>query len=87
LRCRDRLGETYLAQTEHLHNDWQLVQEYPLSPSLLAMSRVWQAKEQTEPVIAAKGAPEAIAAILRGNVSGASSFSMLLASWSCSRYG
>lgn len=50
-----------LAQTEHLHRDWELVNEYPLSPKLLAMSRVWQSAERQEYVIAAKGAPEAIA--------------------------
>jgi Ca2+-transporting ATPase len=38
-----------------------LVHEYPLSPELLAMSRVWQSSETSDYVIAAKGAPEAIA--------------------------
>lgn len=60
-----------LADTEHVHTDWQLVEEYPLSPELLAMSRVWQSIERNddschgdasiaEYAIAAKGAPEAI---------------------------
>lgn len=56
-----QLGDYYLAHTEHIHGDWTLVHEYPLSPSLLAMSRVWQAEGNSEYVIAAKGAPEAIA--------------------------
>ena len=49
-----------LANTEHLHSNWQLVNEYPLSRELLAMSRVWQSPNQVQYVIAAKGAPEAI---------------------------
>jgi len=56
-----RLGETKLAATEHVHRDWLLRREYPLSPELLAFSLVWQAPEGGEYIIAAKGAPEAIA--------------------------
>ncbi|WP_194711910.1 cation-translocating P-type ATPase [Noviherbaspirillum soli] len=54
-------AQATLAQTEHLHRDWELVNEYPLSPALLAMSRVWRSSERREYVVAAKGAPEAIA--------------------------
>ena len=54
-------GEEYLARTEHLHGDWGLEREYPLSPELLAMSHVWRTLEGTDYVIAAKGAPEAVA--------------------------
>jgi P-type Ca2+ transporter type 2C len=56
-----KLGEDYLAKTEHIHMDWELVKEYPLSKKLLAMSRVWRSPSGKEYVIAAKGAPEAIA--------------------------
>jgi Ca2+-transporting ATPase len=56
-----QLGSHYLAHTEHLHNDWQLLREYPLSPDLLAMSHVWQSADGEQYEIAAKGAPEAIA--------------------------
>ncbi len=31
------LGQSFLADTEHLHRDWQLVQTYALSPALRAM--------------------------------------------------
>jgi P-type Ca2+ transporter type 2C len=55
------LGDRYLAHTEHLHNDWILLREYPLSPQLLAMSHVWQSADGKQYEIAAKGAPEAIA--------------------------
>jgi Ca2+-transporting ATPase len=55
------LGNHYLAQTEHLHADWTLERGYPLSPSLLAMSHVWKSPTGQDYVLAAKGAPEAIA--------------------------
>lgn len=55
------LGNHYLAQTEHLHADWTLERGYPLSPSLLAMSHVWKSPTGQNYVLAAKGAPEAIA--------------------------
>ena len=55
------LGEQYLASTEHLHADWELVREYPLSERLLALSHVWRSPDGDQYVIAAKGAPEAIA--------------------------
>ncbi|MBN3927667.1 cation-translocating P-type ATPase [Nostoc sp. NMS4] len=55
------LGDRYLAHTEHLHDDWILLREYPLSPQLLAMSHVWQSADGKQYEIAAKGAPEAIA--------------------------
>ena len=54
-------GANYLAGTGHLHQDWQLIREYPLSRDLLAMSHVWQSPTGNDFVIAAKGAPEVIA--------------------------
>lgn len=58
-----QLGEQDLALIEHLHNDWTLVHEYPLSEKLLALSRIWKSPDSSEYVIAAKGAPEAVAAL------------------------
>jgi Ca2+-transporting ATPase len=55
------LGGRTLANTEHLHRDWNLVREYPLSEALLAMSHVWQSPDEQEFIVAAKGAPESIA--------------------------
>jgi len=55
------LGAHYLADTEHLHRDWELAHEYSLSPELLALSHVWRARGREEYVVAAKGSPEAIA--------------------------
>ncbi|WP_293331285.1 cation-translocating P-type ATPase [Microcoleus sp. CAWBG58] len=72
-----QLGDRYLAHTEHLHSDWKLLREYPLSPHLLAMSHVWESAVSVRKAsasaeasampnhklyeVAAKGAPEAIA--------------------------
>jgi len=50
-----------LSGTEHLHSNWKLVHEYSLTPQMLAMSHVWKAEHGDEYVVAAKGAPEAIA--------------------------
>lgn len=54
-------AQAMLAHTGHLHGDWTLLNEYPLSPALLAMSRVWRSDQRRQYVVAAKGAPEAIA--------------------------
>ncbi len=54
------LGKRALGTTEHLHPEWQLVREYPLSRQLMAMSRVWKSPDGRDYVIAAKGAPEAV---------------------------
>ena len=59
-----RLGQHFLQGTEHLHRDWNLVQEYALTSQLRAMSHVWRAAIGEGPggvhSVAAKGAPEAI---------------------------
>ena len=54
-------GQSMLGETEHLHSNWNLINEYPLSKELLATSRVWQSKDLSHYVIASKGAPESIA--------------------------
>lgn len=55
-----RLGREYLANTEHLHDDWVLVHEYELTPQMLAMSHLWRGPDNAPHRVAAKGAPEAI---------------------------
>ncbi len=60
-KAMKELGERTLAQTEHLHSSWTLQREYPLSKELLAMSRVWTSASGDDLIVAAKGAPEAIA--------------------------
>lgn len=53
-------GQHWLDGSEHLHADWTLVSDYPLSRELMAMSRVWRSPDRSELLVAAKGAPEAI---------------------------
>lgn len=53
-------GKILLSNTEHLHTNWTLIDDYPLSHEMLAMSRVWQSPDHSAYLIAAKGAPEAI---------------------------
>lgn len=52
-------GDAALADTEHLHPDWRLTHEFPLSAELLAMSHEWTGTDGLHRV-AAKGAPEAV---------------------------
>lgn len=54
------MGTEQLSKTEHIHHDWKMVKEYPLSKELLAMSRVFSCNDCDWQVVAAKGAPEAI---------------------------
>jgi Ca2+-transporting ATPase len=60
-RAFQALGEHFLIGREHVHHKWVLAHEYGLSPEMLAMSHVWKSTERDGYVIAAKGAPEAIA--------------------------
>jgi Ca2+-transporting ATPase len=60
-------SDKYLGKTEHLHENWRLVREYPLSRELLALSHVWQSPDHKKYIIAAKGAPEAIADLCHYN--------------------
>jgi Ca2+-transporting ATPase len=63
------LGCEYLEGTKHSRGlGWQLVRAYGLRPDLLAMSQVWQANVgRPELMVAAKGAPEAIAELCHLN--------------------
>ncbi len=54
-------GVKFLKDTEHLHHNWSLEKEYPLSPELLSVTHAWKTSSTGEGfVIGAKGAPEAI---------------------------
>jgi len=55
-----RNTEKFLSNTEHIHEEWKTVREYPLSKNLLALSNVWKSPGSGKYVIATKGAPEAI---------------------------
>ena len=61
-------GRNHLPKTGTLLGpDWKLLQTYGLRSDLLAMSQVWQSDATPEFVVAAKGAPEAIATLCRLN--------------------
>lgn len=51
----------WLAGTEHEHAGLEPVFEYPLSPDILAMTRLFSTAEPGIHLLAAKGAPEAVA--------------------------
>jgi len=53
------LGRDTLTGSEHIHEGWRPLREYPLAPDLLAMSHVY-APGGGRFLVAAKGAPEAI---------------------------
>lgn len=53
-------GTRFLEGTEHLHRDWLLKKEYPLSSELLSITQAWKPKAEGGFVVGAKGAPEAI---------------------------
>ncbi len=69
-RAFREFGERTLSGTEHLHATWDLVREYPLSEELLALSHVWRSPHRADYVVAAKGAPEAIADLCHLSTSG-----------------
>lgn len=54
------MGEHHLSNADRAFGQGQLVQSYGLSPSLKAMSHVWQFDPDEPHVVSAKGAPEAI---------------------------
>ncbi len=58
-------GEKLLMQTEHLHPEWSMLREYPLTPQLLAVSQAWNVGAGDEVMVASKGAPEAVATLCR----------------------
>jgi Ca2+-transporting ATPase len=53
-------GSKYLKDTEHLHHEWELSKEYPLTRELLSLSHAWKSSKEGEYTVGAKGAPEAI---------------------------
>jgi Ca2+-transporting ATPase len=59
-----RLATERLAGTEHLHPDWILLREYPLTRDRLAVLQVWRPLEG-DLVIACKGAPEVVERLCR----------------------
>ncbi len=60
-----QLGQAQLGSGQPLPRGWTLAREYELSPALLAMTHLWQSDAHPEAIVAAKGAPEAIAQLCR----------------------
>ncbi|HVI96563.1 MAG TPA: cation-translocating P-type ATPase [Anaeromyxobacter sp.] len=60
-----RLAADVLGTTDPQSARWDLVREYPLSSELLVVSNVWSAPDGRPLLVAAKGAPEAMARICR----------------------
>jgi P-type Ca2+ transporter type 2C len=54
-------GGRHLQGTTHLHADWELERQYPLSPEILAMTQVFPEHDSKHHLLATKGAPEAVA--------------------------
>ena len=59
-----RLAAEHLPAS-HSHPDWDLVQDYGLNPTLLAMTHVWRAPGETTSRVAVKGAQEAVLGLCR----------------------
>jgi len=68
-RALHEAGDRFLKDSEHLHPDWTLAREYPLSPSILAVTQAWHNGAGDQVVVAAKGAPEAVADLCHLSVS------------------
>lgn len=62
LAFRD-FGQPSLGSFDQLHRNWTLEHEYALTGELLAVTHVWKPPQQDMHVVAAKGAPEAIARV------------------------
>jgi Ca2+-transporting ATPase len=60
-RSVHELFARHLGNTEHAHGDWHSEREYALEANLLTTSQAWRARRSGGYVVAAKGAPEAIA--------------------------
>ena len=55
------LSRTGQVDAAHVHMEWEMIREYPLSRELLATSRVYRTREhQHSYIVAVKGAPEAV---------------------------
>mgnify|MGYP003524586637 CR=1 FL=1 len=55
----------HAAEAVRIRSDWRLVREYDLTRDLLAVTHCWQSDAGGDVIVAAKGAPEAIAKLCR----------------------
>jgi len=56
----NKMGDLYLKTDKGFYDDFELIKEYPLSKKMLALSHVWQNKNERKIIVASKGAPESI---------------------------
>src|SRR6185369_10777021 len=68
-RAFHALAREWLTEAAYRHPHWKLAHAYGLRPDLLAVTHIWQADGDggAEYIVAAKGAPEAIAGLCRLN--------------------
>lgn len=59
-KALDGLGKKVFPASGHIHKNWILAEEYPLSNKLLALSHVWKKGSGSSYAVSAKGAAEAI---------------------------
>jgi Ca2+-transporting ATPase len=71
-KALEELGHETLYDTEHIHDDWPLIEEYPLSTQMMALSHVWETPDGKGFVVSAKGAPESIQDLCHLNEAGKS---------------
>ncbi|HET7225759.1 MAG TPA: cation-translocating P-type ATPase [Candidatus Eisenbacteria bacterium] len=64
-RAFAELGARQLGGTEHLHPDWELAREYPLSERWRAVANAWRPAGDGPCIAAVKGAPEDVLAVCR----------------------
>ncbi|MBK6848182.1 MAG: cation-translocating P-type ATPase [Proteobacteria bacterium] len=62
-RALHSAGGRLLGDTEHLHPEWRLLREYPLTAERLAVTQAWERVGSGLATIAVKGAPETVAAL------------------------
>jgi Ca2+-transporting ATPase len=59
-RALRELGERFPELAEHLHDDWEIVHEYPILSERPALTLVWRGRDSEHYRVACKGAPEAV---------------------------
>ncbi|MBI5179044.1 MAG: cation-translocating P-type ATPase [Nitrospinae bacterium] len=55
------MGDRYLHGSEHVHEERELVREYPLTKKFLAFTHIWKKEGGESLLVATKGAPETVA--------------------------
>jgi Ca2+-transporting ATPase len=58
----------HAAEAVRIRSDWRLVREYDLTRDLLAVTHCWQSDAGGDVIVAAKGAPEAIAKLCKSDM-------------------